>query len=386
MPHVFISAGEPSGDLHGANLARALRECRPDMTVSGFGGERMAAAAVDLLYPMAQLAVMGFTRIPAHVLQFRRLLGLADRAFVERRPDAVVVIDYPGFHWHLARQARRRGIPVAYFVPPQLWAWAGWRVRKMRDRVNHVLCSLPFEVDWYRRRGVEAHYLGHPYFDELTRQHLDPGFVAEQSWRQGPVIGLLPGSRNQELDQNLATLLSAAGRIHAARPDARFLVACFKPEHGRQVRAAVDRLRLPVEVHVGRTPEIIEVSRACVAVSGSVSLELLYRGTPSVVLYRTNRVAMLAARALVKCRYISLVNLLAGRELFPEFLSCRDESAGVAARVLHWLDDPAAHDGVCRELKALRQEVAQPGACPQAARFLCERVLIAAAREARRAG
>jgi lipid-A-disaccharide synthase len=374
---IFVSAGEPSGDLHGSNLVAALRRARPDVECVGFGGERMEAAGCRLLYPLCRLAVMGFLRVFANAAAFVRLLRQADAYFKEQRPDAVVLIDYPGFHWWLARRAKAYGIPVFYFVPPQLWAWAGWRVKKMRRSVDHVLCTLPFEEPWYRSRGVAAHYLGHPYFDELPQQQLNAAFVEAQQERLGTVIGLLPGSRNQELEHNLATLLGAARRIHAARPDTRFLVACYKPEHTSLVEARLHGCGLPIEVHAGRTPEIIHLARATVAVSGSVGLELLYRGKPSVVVYRANRVGLWIMHFLLKCRYISLVNLLADRELFPEYLSPRDEAQAVAGRVLHWLNDEEAYREVCAALAALRHRVAEPGACRRAAEYILARPLAA---------
>src|SRR5262245_19684390 len=156
---IFVSAGEPSGDSHGANLIRELKTRRRDIDIVGFGGERMAAAGATLLFPLVNLAVMWFARVLANITTFLDLLAKADRYFRHHRPDAVVLIDYPGFHWWLARRARFHGIPVYYFVPPQLWAWAGWRVAKMRKFVDRVLCTLPFETPWYRARGVEAEYV-----------------------------------------------------------------------------------------------------------------------------------------------------------------------------------------------------------------------------------
>jgi lipid-A-disaccharide synthase len=369
---IFISAGEPSGDLHGSNLTAALRRASPGVECVGFGGDRMAAAGCRLLYPLCDLAVVGFTRVATNAAAFVRLLRQGDAYFKEHRPDAVVLIDYPGFHWWLARRAKAHGIPVFYFVPPQLWAWAGWRVRKVRRFVDHVLCSLPFEEPWYRARGVAARYLGHPYFDELPRQQLDAAFVADQGRRPGTVVGLLPGSRRQEVEQNLTTLLGAARHVHAARPDTRFLVACYKPEHKSHAEGRLRGLGLPVEVHAGRTAEVIHLSKAVVAVSGSVGLELLYRGKPSVVVYHAPVLGLWVSRLLRTCPYISLVNLLADRELFPEFLTHRDEAAAVAERVLHWLNDEAAYREACAELTALRERVAQPGACARTARYILD--------------
>ncbi len=364
---LFLSAGEPSGDLHGANLIHALKQRQPNLEVLGFGGERMAAAGCRLAFPLCDMALVGLFRVLANVPKFWRILGLAERVFVEQRPDAVVLIDFPGFHWWLARRAHAHGIPVVYFVPPQLWAWGSWRVRKMRRLIDRVLCTLPFEPEWYRQRHVAAEYIGHPYFDELREQHLDNAFIAAQREQPGTILGLLPGSRNQELHYNLSSLLGAAALIHARRPDVRFLVACFRERHRRQVEERLVGLDLPIEAHVGRTPEIIHLAHSCLAVSGSVSLELLYRGKPSAILYRHHWTGIVLAHLLKNCRYITLVNLLADKELFPEYFGTGCPAEALADHVLHWLNDRSAYEALCGELAVLRQRVAVPGACARAA-------------------
>jgi lipid-A-disaccharide synthase len=370
---IFLCAGEPSGDIHGANMVRALRERHPNIDCVGFGGERMAAAGCKLFYPLVQLAVMWFARTLANAPTFLRLISFADRYFRHHRPDAVVLVDYPGFNWWMARRAHFHGIPVFYFVPPQLWGWAGWRVKKMQRFVDHVLCNLPFEIDWYRQRGVTAHYVGHPYFDELPRQRLDPDFVGEQRSRGSEIVGILPGSRTQEIIRNLSTLVRSAAIIHRRRPQTRFLVACFRSAHQEMVDAYLRKhTPLPIETHIGRTPEIIELSRACTAVSGSVSLELLYRGKPSVMLYHIGRLDLKVGLFFKTSKYISLVNLLADKELFPEFLTDRCEATAMAGHVLRWLEEPELYADVCEELAALRERVARPGACERAAEFVLE--------------
>jgi lipid-A-disaccharide synthase len=364
---IFLCAGEPSGDLHGSNLIRALRSRRPDIDFVGFGGERMRDAGCRLLFPLCELAVMWFARVLAHAPLFLQLLSRADRYFRHRRPDAVVLIDYPGFNWWLARRAHFHGIPVFYFVPPQIWAWADWRVHKMRRFVDHVLCSLPFEKVWYENRGVRACYVGHPYFDELSRQRLDNTFLREFGHDGSPQIALLPGSRTQEVKLNWPTLQRAASLIREACPTTRFLVACFKESQREQIDNRLRSSDLPVKTFVGRTPEVIHLADACVAVSGSVGLELLYRGKPSVVTYRISALARTISRPFIKSRYISLVNLLADEGVYPEFLSHRCEAEAIAAEVARWLREPAAHGEVCRQLAELRHRVAEPGACDRSA-------------------
>jgi lipid-A-disaccharide synthase len=369
---IFISAGEPSGDLHGANLARALRRQLPGVELFGFGGDRLAAAGCKLVYPLCKLAVMGLLPVLASLPKFLGILSLADRWFRRQKPDAVVLIDYPGLHWWIARRAHAQGIPVFYFVPPQIWAWANWRVNKMRKYVDHVLCSLPFEETWYRERGVTAHYIGHPYFDELREQRLDHEFMAEQRQRGGRVIGLLPGSRSQEVEMNAPSMVRTAALLAQQHPDVRFLFACFKPKHRERVLELLRGHTLPVEVHVGRTAEIIALSEMCLAVSGSVSLELLHAVKPSAVIYRMNPFASRLIRALATCKYATLVNLLADRMLYPEFLTTRCPAPEIAEQLHRWLTNDTELHELVADLRALRDQVARPGACERAASFILQ--------------
>jgi lipid-A-disaccharide synthase len=370
---IFFSVGEPSGDIHGANLIRALSSVRSDCEFVGFGGDRMAQAGCMHLFPLCNYAVMGFSRVIASLPQFVRLIAQADRYFRRHRPDAVVLIDYPGFNWWIARRAHAQGIPVFYFVPPQIWAWASWRVNKMRRFVDHVLCSLPFEEAWYREHGVSAEYVGHPFFDDLPGQKVDPGFLDGQRRQGGTVIGILPGSRTQEVQRNFPTQLRSAQIIHQAHPDTRFMVACFKES---QQKMADEMLRaypqLPMQTFVHRTPEIIEASKLCLSVSGSVSLELLYRAKPTVIIYRTGKLVETFIRPLLTAKYITLVNLLADKLLYPEFASDRCQAGEASQALLHWLDDDAKYAKTCGELLALRERTAQPGACARAARRIVE--------------
>jgi len=366
----FISAGEPSGDLHGASLARELFGRDPDAQVFGFGGEHMTEAGCRLLYPMTNLAVMWFARVLARLHVFMGLLGQADRFFAREKPDAVICIDFPGFNWWIARRAHARGIPVFYFVPPQIWAWASGRVKKMRRYVDHVLCTLPFEVDWYADRNVPVTYVGHPYFDELSRRVLDEGFGASLRARGEPVVGLLPGSRTQEVTSNFPTMLEAARRLREVKPGTSFPVACHRAHHRELAEQFARQAGVAVDCYVGRTPEIIDTSDAVLAVSGSVSLELIYHVTPSVTLYRISRFALGVARRFMRSRYISLINLLAGEEIVPEYLTCRDVSAKIVADLLRVLDDATARQETLTRLQQIKDTVSAPGAAARAAEHI----------------
>jgi lipid-A-disaccharide synthase len=369
---IFISAGEPSGDLHGANLIRAMSRLHPNVEFVGYGGDRMAAAGCEILYPLCHLAVMGIWRVLAHLPKFCEIVSRADRWFGRHKPDAVVLIDYPGMNWWLARRAHYHGIPVVYFVPPQIWAWATWRVRKMQRWVDHVLCTLPFEESWYRDRGVNAHFIGHPYFDEVRSQRMDHEFIRAQEQQGGPIVGLLPGSRTQEVTHNFKTMIRTAMRLKRRVPEVRFLVACYKEAHRDLVLQTLGQHSVPIETHVGRTPEIIHLADACVAVSGSVSLELLHHLKPTAVVYKIGSFWLKLSQRLLASKYITLVNLLADQELFPEYLTDHCESRAIAAQLHEWLTNDAARTQLRDQLRALRDRVGQPGACERAARYLLD--------------
>ena len=389
-PRIYFSVGEPSGDLHGANLISALRAACPGITCEGFGGERMVSAGFDMHFPLCQSAVMGLLAVFKHIPTFAGLLNQATEHFRGQRPDAVVLVDYPGFNWWMARRAKGLGIPVFYFVPPQIWAWASYRVKKMRKFVDHVLCTLPFEKPWYREHGIDAHYIGHPYFDALQQQTLDTEFLTGQQSRPGTIIGILPGSRRAEIENNFATQMRAAAYILQRHPECRFLVAGFKREHAAHFTQVLTELfpapdratrgnletglhgkwSLPVKLCLGRTPEIIHLAHSCIAVSGSVSLELLYAHRPAVIIYRGGLLTYSIYRLFRKVEHISLVNLLAERVLYPEVCSFRYEPEKIAENLLPWLDEPARHERLQRELVELCATVAQPGACVRAADYI----------------
>ncbi|WP_435020974.1 lipid-A-disaccharide synthase [Tundrisphaera sp. TA3] len=375
---IFLSAGEPSGDLHGANLIHSIRRLRPDVEFVGFGGPKMEEAGATLLFPLVELAVMWFLRVLIKLPKFFALIDQAEEEFRTNRPDALVVIDYPGFHWVLAKRAKKYGIPVIYFVPPQIWAWAGWRVKKVRRSIDHVLCTLPFEPAWYHARGVPgAVHVGHPYFDELTERHLDAEFLAVMGREKGPLVAILPGSRTQEVTRNLPTMLRAAAKLAKQRPDARFAIACLHDRHRALATEIIEKTNaeVDVEIHAARTPELIRLADVAWAVSGSVGLELMVEALPTVVLYRIKRFDLWVARKFIKSKYIALVNLLADAEVMPEYLTSRDVSDEMAAHALTWLNDPAERARASKTLADLRDRVAIPGASDRAA----ERIVAALA-------
>lgn len=369
--YIFLSTGEPSGDLHGSNLIRALRTLEPDVEVAALGGPKIEAAGGRIVYPLAQHPIMGVVRAIRSAPLLRRILNHLRAEFSRRPPDAIVLIDNPGFNWLVARLGRELGIPVIYHVPPQIWAWASHRVEKMKRLVDLVLCALPFEEAWYHTRGMmRTCSVGHPYFDALAQigsapSHHDGG--AE------PTVLLLPGSRLTEAKDNGAQMIRAAAKIRERLPNVRFVVAAYSLAIANVLRREADRRGVDVRIEIGRAHELIPTADAAISVSGSVSLELLYHQVPTAILYSVNwfwhRVFI---PRMLHTPHVTLVNLLAGRRVYPEFVGCGDYSGGIAHTIVNWLEDPAESRRVRQTLANLKRMYAVPGASAQAARAILD--------------
>ena len=398
---VFLSAGEPSGDHHAALLMRAMKQRQPDVECVGLGGPCMAAQGCPLLADLTQLAVMWFVRVVLNIHRFVELVRRAERSFLDNKPDVCVLVDFPGFHWWLAWRAKRHGIPVVFYCPPQIWAWASWRIGKLRRLVDHVLSALPFEHDWFVSRGVSSTLVGHPFFDELH------AYRQPQAPTLTPLVLLLPGSRSQEIEANLASMLQSVAEVHAHVPQARFIVAALHERHAIAARAKIHSAAgvlgsASVQVAVGRTRSLIGEACCAIAVSGSVSLELLAARVPAVIIYRISRWGFIVQSWFRHARFITLVNLLAicdpigpvrgvwraprhvapadPAAIYPEYLSVQDPAAAVAEHVIQWLQQPAQRHRVVARLEAVAAAVAQGGSANRAAEAVLK---IAAGSEAR---
>jgi len=379
---IFFSVGEPSGDQHAARLIREIRSRRPDLEASGFGGPEMEAAGLHSHFRLTDLAVMGFFRVLPLIWKFYKLIRVGERVLREERPDAVVLVDFPGFNWWIARKASKLGIPVLYYLPPQLWAWGPWRIKRVRKTVDYVLCGLKFEQEWYEQRGVQAEYVGHPFFDEVQEHQLDQGFLEAFESKDQRNIGILPGSRGHEVAHNWPVIVKVISRVAQQHPDTRFLVACFSEAHRSKceelLRDTSDLgCTLPIRFFVGKTPEVIELSDCCLMVSGSVSLEMLARATPAVVIYYFNWLPGHITKLLIQCKFGSLPNLMADREILPEFYpqgTGDTISLQVADKLCKWLDSNGELEQVETDLRHLRSDVMRTGAISKAAEAILSRI------------
>jgi lipid-A-disaccharide synthase len=370
--HVFFSVGEPSGDQHAAHLMAELSRRVPGIRCSGFGGPLMEMAGLDSLYRLTDLAIMGMGDVIPLYQKFRGLARQADEFFQRERPDLCVLVDFPGFNWHIAKAAKRAGVEVVYYCPPQLWAWASWRIRKLKRSVDRVLSVLPFEADWYRDRGVNVEYVGHPFFDEIAEKRLHEETLGRLRAASPRRVALLPGSRNQEVRRNFPTMVRVARRLAAKHPDLRFPVACYKESQRDFCQSVLDQQpdRLPIDLHLGATSEIIAAADCILMVSGSVSLEVLARDKPAVAMYRGSPVTWAIAWLLVHVWYMSLPNLMAGEELMPEFPFVKQPKK-IARRMAdlldRWLSDDREMQTRIEAMRSLRLTAAKTGGIARAA-------------------
>ena len=382
----FFSAGEPSGDIHAAALIETIKKRAPDAEFIGLGGPKMEQAGCQLVADMTQFAVMWFWEVIKRYFQFRKLLDEAKHVLLFGNVDVVVLVDYPGFNWHIAKAAQELDVPVVYFMPPQVWAWRQRRVKKMRRLVDLVLCALHFEWQWFKQHGCETAYIGHPFFEEVRNKQSNLEFLEKfyAQYGNAPILTLLAGSRDQEVRANLNDMLSTVIHVQYELPNVQPVFAAFSEEHAAMIQERLALQEMSIPVFVGRTTELIRAADCCLAVSGSVSLELLACNKPSVICYRVGWIPLFVQRFFRRTRYITLVNLLGtsarrgqsvfyedsvwiipkepstaerNQMLFPEFLTSTDRSAEMAAWLVYWLSVPKLLAEQKQRLDALLREV-----------------------------
>ena len=366
---IVLVAGEASGDLHGAALVEALRPRAPQLTFSGMGGLRMRRAGVHILADAGETAVVGVSELWEKRRALRAALRTLRGHLAEVRPALLICIDFPDFNLLLARTARRLGIPVCYFISPQVWAWRRGRVRTIRRLVRKMLVLFPFEESLYRAAGVDVTFVGHPLLDALATVPPRERCRERLGVADGvKILGLLPGSRAAEIRRHLPLLLDAAARIRAEKPDVTVVLGLSDTADRSAVDAVVAQAQVPVQVVQGRTPEVMRAADFLLAVSGTVTLEAAVLGTPMLITYRVGRLSYWVGRMLIRVPFIGLPNLVAGKAIVPELLQ-QDATAGrLAATALEILQSPDRHARMRAALAEVRRRLGEPGAVERAAR------------------
>ena len=363
---ILLVAGEASGDLHAGAVARELRARAPALHLAGIGGDHMAAAGVELVEHAEKLAVMGFLEVLRHIPQHWKLLRQLRQRLESGNVALLMVVDYPGFNMKLAAAAHRAGVPVLYFITPQVWAWGAGRLAELARIVTRAAVILPFEEELLRRHGVPAVFVGHPLLDRAATMPDREGARAKLGLAADrPVLALFPGSRPQEIARHLDAFVATARILEQRHPGLQVVVSGAPT-------VSIDRARCPYPIVPGDSYTVLRAADAAMCKSGTTTLEAAVTGTPLVVAYRTSAVTYAAARRLVKIPHIGLVNVVAGREVAPEFVQDALVPAAVADALGPLLAHGPARDRMIADLGTVRAMLGERGAAARVASIALE--------------
>jgi lipid-A-disaccharide synthase len=362
VKRIFLVAGERSGDTYGALLIRALRAQDPELRCEGLGGEMMAETGMELRHDLAGEAIMGFTEVVKHLPAIRRLMLETVAHLEATRPDALVLIDYPGFNLRLAKRIQDLGIPIIYYISPQVWAWKKKRIHTIAQCVDKMLVIFPFEEALYEKVGLDCAYVGHPLLDHIVAKT-----PAAATGGAAMVIGLLPGSRAQEISRLLEPMLGVARGIQEKHPEARFQTPCVDAARAEQVRALAGDF--PLDIKIDGMDDILHRARFCLVASGTATIETTLYGVPMLICYRVSTLTFALARYFARhLKHIGMVNILAKKEVVPEFIQAAATPEKMLPKALELIDDSPARTKMLEDLADVHRLLGDGGASENAAR------------------
>ena len=371
-PRIMIVAGEASGDMHGARLIAALKEQAPGAQICGIGGPELTRQGVEILYDASQLAVVGIVEVISHFRFIREAMRALEKRLREQPPDLLILIDYPDFNLILAKKAKRLGIPVFYYISPQVWAWRSGRVKTIKKLVDRMGVILPFEQEFYRKFGMNVDFVGHPLMDAVQPTRSREDFLHSLGIApESTVIGILPGSRKREIAGMLPVFLAAAKRMQEQMRPKPVFVLPLAPTLSEEDLLANGLADAGVEVRVVRENryDLMGACSAVMAASGTVSLELAILNVPMVISYRVSPLTYFLGRRLIKVQYASLVNLVADREVVPELLQDEAVPEKIADATMRLIENQAERTRMLAGLAEVRERLGGPGASERSARL-----------------
>jgi len=363
---IWFSVGEASGDMHAAELIKAMKKADPTATFTGMGGLSMQAQGFRKRFDMKLISLVGLTEILSGLPRILLLLHKIKKMLADVRPRAIVLVDCPEFNFRIAKMAKKLGIPVYYYISPQIWAWRSGRVHFLKKHVRRVICILPFEKPFYEKFGVDVDYVGNPLMDVMPLEELDKIPVDENR------ICLLPGSRTKEIETLLPVFGEAAHKLAKKHPKLRYVMVCAP---GRNKQDLMDLWPDDVPVECTEPRNRYETFRNCkliMAASGTVTLETALIGTPTIVAYKISKISEFIGKMLVNVDFISLPNLIMGKEIYPEYVQEDANPDTLAECASKWLDDPEAYTEQKDALTDLRTMVGEPGAARRAAAIILD--------------
>ena len=374
-PNILVIAGEASGDRHGARLVAEIRRMLPQAQLQGIGGEAMAAQGVSLLARAEDLAVVGLTEVAGRLPAVIQALREVNQVLREKRPALTILIDFPDFNFLVVRLAKWRGVPVMYYISPQVWAWRRHRVRTIARYVDRMVVIFPFEEEFYRERGVPVTFVGHPLKETLPE--LPSRDVLLQEWGLDPerlTLALLPGSRGSEIERHLPLMLAAAQLVSEALPEVQFILPLASTAPRGLVEGMIKEAwedvpspGPPLKIIPGQAYAALAAAHLAVVASGTVTVEAALAGTPTVIMYRLAPLTFQMAKLLIQVDHIGMANLLAGEGLFPELIQEDCTPASLAREVLRWIREPERLAQLRPGLARVMERLGPPGASRRAA-------------------
>ena len=369
---VVIVAGEASADLHGSNLVRAMREVDPNLRFIGIGGKLMEQAGVGILVPSSEMAVVGLTEVFSRSRTILKAYLQLKSIIKNKKPSLVILIDYPDFNISLARSAKRSGVPVLYYISPQVWAWRKGRVKKLAGRVDRMAVILPFEESFYRERGMRVEYVGHPLLDAipagLVREEIAIQWDLQESF---PIIGLLPGSRREEVVTLLPTMLKAMEVLKNHYPNLACLLPRASTISSELIASMVRHSPVRVQTTEGDIYKVLKVCDLALVASGTATLETAIMGVPMIILYRVSTLSYWVARVLVKVPYIGLVNWIAEGKVAPELIQKEVTPESISREALPLIEAGSRREVMIRNLQGITEKL-RKGASRRTAQIALE--------------
>ncbi len=365
----FLIAGEASGDLHGAKLMEALKHNHPAARFLGLGGDQMITQGLECLEHVNRLAIMGFTEVIKHLPDLLRIMKATHNRILSSHPDRVILIDYPGFNLKLAKKIHKQGIPVTYFILPQLWAWKPGRIKYFQSYIDQALSIFPFEESWFKSRGVDATYVGHPFSEEMTVNTERTTFLKKHRLnKRNPILALLPGSRQQEISRHWPIFLETVQILKQSFPDLQTVV-------GKAPSVALPHVSDDIRIEEDEVWACLKYGTIALVASGTATLEAAVLGIPMVVCYRLAPISASIIKRLNRAPFASIVNLIAGQEIVPEYLQYDMKPEKLATAIQTLLTSSKERDAILTGYDRVRQKLGDPGVYERAATAILERTI-----------
>ncbi|MFC1646067.1 lipid-A-disaccharide synthase [Candidatus Omnitrophota bacterium] len=365
---IFVVAGEVSGDIHAASLIKELKVMNPSLEFMGLGGRHIQEEGAELFFDLTKIAVVGFTEVFRNLLLFRRIFFNFINRAVQEKPNVIILVDYPGFNLRLAKELKKRGFKIIYYISPQIWAWGGKRIDAIKETVDKMIVLFDFEKSLYQNKGISVEFVGHPLLDRANQTLTKEEFIESISIEnKSPVISLLPGSRNNEVRKILPVMLESAKLLYKEFPRAQFLVLSSSSVDINTYNNLMKDYNLPIQMLDSHHYNAIASSDLALVASGTATLESAILNTPMIIVYKVSFLTWAYAKSLIKIPYIGLVNVVAGKQIVPEFIQFKARPKLIAKEAIGLLKDKNKYHALQKELSQIKTHLGLPGASRRAA-------------------